>query len=209
VSAVRQTPTQLEPQGAVAVLTATESEFGAESVTCIGDAVRKAHPTTRVVTPEEFRRTVFHYRIPEEQNERIKYLTLLANEPALRGRMFSMGIRYLVSVQAKTDSQQKGGVECGGAPGGAGCIGLLSWERQSRISASVFDLKEARPAGNLHASADGRPWFFFIFPSPLMIGLPAFTEGKACGEIGAAVAKFLAGETTNESPNETEEPSDK
>ena len=197
VQATRQIPTLIEAHEAVAVLTATDSPFEAESVTCISEAVRKARPTARVITPEEFRRTVFSYRLPEQENDRTKYLSLLANEPALRDRMVSMGIRYLVSVQGKTEtSERKGGGVGGGGMGGAGAIGLLWWERQSRISASVFDLKEDRSAGNLHASADGRPWFFFVFPSPLMIGAPAFTEGKACGEIGAAVAKFLAGEST-------------
>ena len=99
VQATRQIPTLIEPQEAVAVLTATESPFEAEAVTCISQAVRKAHPTVRVITPEEFRSTIFLYRIPEEENERTKYLSLLANEPALRDRMVSSGIRYLVTVQ--------------------------------------------------------------------------------------------------------------
>jgi len=200
VQAVRHTATQIEPQEAVAIVFSRQFSLDGrpidekEIVTCISDEIRKAHPSLRIVAPDEFRRAAFPDLSPEAVPNSPEYLSQLLNHANFRERISSLGIRYLLSVQGKTDSVQKGGAGCGGGMGGAACIGLLTWERQSRISASVFDLKEARPAGNLHASADGRPWFFFIFPSPLMIGLPAFTEGKACREMGDALAKFLAGE---------------
>jgi hypothetical protein len=204
VREVRDTPTGLNLHEGVAFVFSREFSLDSQPikeskiVDCIGQAVRKAHPALRIVPPDEFRHTVFPDLAPEAAPNNPEHFALLLSHPTFKKRTASLGIRYLISLSGRTDSQQKGGVGCGGGMGGAACIGLLWWEQRSLLNATVFDLQHAQSAGNLHASADGRPWFFFVFPSPLMIGVPAFTESKACGDLGEAVAKFIAGEDTPE-----------
>lgn len=75
---------------------------------------------------------------------------------------------------------------------------LLAADRYSSLEATVIDLKQGRWAGVLNASASGRP-VVPVFPPFLPI--PAFTEARACGDVGEGVAKVLTGEKP---PEETE-----
>jgi len=123
------------------------------------------------------------------------------NHATFRERIASLGIRYLIHMRGET--VQTGKAEAGaiGGPGAAVLVIGGSWDRNTRLSASILDLKQSSEAGSVTASATGRPWFFAVLPSPLILGMPAFTESKACGEMGKALARFLAGEK----PPETEE----
>lgn len=100
----------IRPREAIAILTVTDSPLEGEAVGCISEAVRTAHPKARIIPPDEFRRTVFAARPPDDEAERAKYLTSLANEPAIRDRMDSLGIRFLMSVGGGTEKR-------GGRPG--------------------------------------------------------------------------------------------
>jgi hypothetical protein len=186
VQEVREPPSRIMPREAIAILTVTDSPLEGEAVGCISEAVRTAHPKARIIPPDEFRRSVFAARPPDEEAEWAKYLASLANEPAIRDRMDSLGIRYLIAIG--------GGTEQGGGVGVLPYIIVGAWTRHSRLVASVLDLKQARAAGELHAEASGRPWFVLIGILPL--GAPAFTESRVCKDIGEAVVTYLTGKTT-------------
>jgi hypothetical protein len=80
------------------------------------------------------------------------------------------------------------------------------FDRKSNVTASVVDLQQGQ-SGEVKASAEGKPWFacigVLIMCAP--IGALAFTEAKACDEIGTGVAKFLAGEGANGPSKEAQE----
>jgi len=176
---------------------AIENELGG----CLSETIRKAHPTLRIVSPDEFRQAVFSYQFPEGEAQIQEYLALLVNQPAIRDRMAFLRIRYLISVGGAT---HQGTLEGGGfaavAPGGGGFFGFWSADRQSRLKATVFDLKQAGTSRKLHAEASGRPWLAIVVIVP--IGAPAFTESRACRDLGEAIAKFLANHETSESRGE-------
>jgi hypothetical protein len=200
VQAVRHTATGIEPQEALVILFSPQFSLDArpieekEIVTCISDEVRKGQPGLRIVSPDEFRRTAFPNLAPEAAPNSPEYLDLLLNHASFRERISSLGIRYLISVRGGTE--QKGEVSGGGIGGGGAAVLVIggSWDRKTELVASVIDLKQETASGEIKASASGRPWFFAVLPSPLVLGMPAFTEAKACGELGQALAKFLAGE---------------
>ncbi len=74
--------------------------------------------------------------------------------------------------------------------GSLGCIGLASWDRESALDATVWDLKDAAMAGTLEASASGTAVMpCYVLPIPL---IPA-TETEACAELGQRVVDFLVG----------------
>jgi len=185
---VGETSGGIRPREAIAILTVTDSPLEGEAVGCISEAVRTAHPKARIIPPDEFRRTVFAARPPDDEAERAKYLTSLANEPAIRDRMDSLGIRFLMSVG--------GGTEQGGDLLVSPPAPIVLWvaHRRSTLAASILDLNQARQAGELHAEASGHPWFVLIYILPL--GAPAFTEGRVCKDIGEAVVHYLKGEPT-------------
>jgi hypothetical protein len=204
VQFARQTETAIEARETVAILISTESPLENDAVTCISDALRNARPGVRVITPDEFRRNIFYYGYPDNDDERRKYFTLLANEPVLRERMTEMRLHYVISIHGGTE--QSGEPLIGGAGGGGGAItwfGML-WDRKSRLEASVYDLKQVVEAGTIRALAEGRPWFLCVGVGPFCVpmGAATFTESKSCAGLGAAVATFLTGESATDRPNE-------
>lgn len=200
VQAIRQTPTQIEPREGIAIIFSRQFSLDGrpieekEIVNCISDAVRREQPGWRIVSPDEFRRTAFPDLSPEAAPNSPEYLGLLLNHASFRERISSLGLRYLISVHGGTE--QKGEASAGAIGGGGAAVLVVGglWERNTRLTASILDLKESREAGSVAASATGRPWFFAVLPSPLVLGMPALTESTACGELGQALAKFLAGE---------------
>ncbi len=185
---IRKGPTGFEPHEAVAIVVSRDSRIAEdEIVDCISTAINEADPTLRVVTPDEFRRAAFPNLAPEAAPQNPQYLALLLKHPPFQERMTQEGIRYLIFVSGGTEQQHHGDFFC--APGG--CLGLVWWDRESRLVASVFDFKQGRMPGEVRASASGRPWFAVVLFFPL--GLPAATETRACSELGEGVARFLAG----------------
>jgi hypothetical protein len=202
VREVRESSTGLGTGEAIAFLFERQFSLDAQRVEeseiigCISDAVRKAHPTLRIVLPDEFRRTVFPDLAPEAAPNTQEYIGLLLNHPTFKERVATLGIRYLISVvgvTAQTGQPAVGGI---GGPGAAVLVIAGSWDRKSSLTASVLDLQRGRTAGKVEASALGHPWLLIVFPSPLMIGAPAFTESRACRDLGEAIAKFVTSEET-------------
>jgi hypothetical protein len=200
VTKSREAPTGLSTGEAIAFVFSRQFSLEAQRVEeseiigCISEAVRKAHPTLRIVLPDEFRRTVFPGLAPEAAPYKPEYFELLLDHPTFKERVAARGIRYLISVGGVTEQTGGPGAGAIGGPGAAVLVIAGSWDRKTSLTASVLDLQQKRIAGKLEASASGHPWLLIVFPSPLMIGAPAFTESKACGELGEAIAKFVASE---------------
>lgn len=196
VQATRQIPTRIETHEPVAIVVSTETtELASNAVGCISKALKEGFPNLRVILPDEFHKSAFP-DVPLELAPRaLIYLPLLLNDPAFRARIAPLGLRYLISVQGKTDQQSK---FIGGAGGGATAFGA-QWDRKSNLTASILDLQQGQ-SGEVTATAEGKPWFLCIGLGPLCapIGAPAFTEAKACDEIGKGVAKFFAGESVSQ-----------
>lgn len=202
LSQIRKSPTGIAPDEAVAVvLDRFSNEFSLdkedEFAGCIGEAIHQDHPNLLIVPPAEFRRVAFPDLAPQATPSSPEYLALLVDHPQFRERIASLGIRYLISVYGRTvQSTKTSEFRCGGGYGGVGCFGVWTWDRESRLAASVLDLKETRAAGEVQVSTSGRPWLVYVGSVPpfgIPLGLPAFTETRACRELGEAVAKFLAG----------------
>src|SRR5262245_64247189 len=91
-------------------------------------------------------------------------------------------------------------------PGGGMTVLGAGFDRKSNLTASIRDLQQGQ-SGEVKASAEGKPWFacigLLIMCAP--IGAPAFTEAKACDEIGTAVSKFFTGDGANGPSNEAKE----
>jgi hypothetical protein len=207
VQATRQIPTRIETHEAVAIGVSPETtDLTSDAVGCISKALKERFPNLRIVLPDEFHRTAFPDVALELAPCALIYLPLLLNDPAFRARIAPLGLRYLISVQGKTDQQAN--PFAGGAGGGGGAVTVFGavFDRKSNLTASILDLQQGQ-SGEVRASAEGKPWFacigLLIMCAP--IGAPAFTEAKACDEIGTAVAKFFAGEGANGPSKEAKE----
>ncbi len=161
---------------------------------CIADALERKNHEIRFVPAWKFRNDMFPGvdfasapRTPES------YRMLLDN-PAFLERIAALGTRYLVIVGGGTETQKPwGGITCGAGYGGGGCLGLKVWKKTSALTALIIDFKKSRTAGEVSATVTGRSWFGVLGILPL--GMPTFTEGRACDELGESVVRFLMGQS--------------
>jgi hypothetical protein len=187
---------------AIAILSKQHSKLETKAAACIADAVRAAHPTLRIVTADEFRRTIFAYSAPDGPSARAKYFETLVSDPAVQQRMASFGIRQVVYMaEARTDTRQRGVGDCTGGLGWGACVGVIWWERDSRLLATVVDVQGARAVGEVRASAKGSPGLIMLLPL-FVLPVPNFPETRACAELGEAVAGFLQSDAPAAGPEE-------
>jgi hypothetical protein len=207
VQVTRQIPTRIEAHEPVAIVVSHETtDLTSGAVGCISKALKDRFPNLQIVLPNEFHRTALPDVALELAPRALIYLPLLLNDPAFRARIAPLGLRYLISVQGKTDQQAEPFIGAVGGPGGGMTVLGAGFDRKSNLTASILDLQQGH-SGEVKALAEGKPWFacigILIMCAP--IGAPAFTEAKACDEIGTAVAKFFAGEGANGLSKEAQE----
>jgi len=97
-SVVRWEPTQIESHDAITVVLDQWGLFGEEFssarerefTSCITRAVHEAHPTVRIVPPEEF-----HQVVPAFSTDQV-------GGPAFREQIAPLGIRYLIFMNGRT-----------------------------------------------------------------------------------------------------------
>ncbi len=195
-------PMGIGPQEAIAVLLRqfpgkSSADFLAkekEIVSCISDSLLKVHPDLQILPPDEVRRVVFPDLSPEETPLSPESLALLLQGPELPGRMARLNVRYLIVLEGNTQ-QKSAPVIIGGQ--GAGMIGA-AWDRRSRLSAVLVDVRQ-NSVREVQVTVTGRAWAGIVggggeggggmgFP----IFVPAFTESRACSDLGEALAQWLA-----------------
>lgn len=167
---------------------AAEKKFSA----CIAKVLRRKQPFVQFVPTDEFRSAAFPGLDMEAAPRSPESFALLMKSPEFQARIAPFGIRYLVIVGGGTATRHDwGSIEFyGGGPYG-GFFGLKVWEKTSRLAAVVLDLKQGATAGEVSSAVTGHPWFGMLLIFPL--GLPSFTEGRACEELGEAVEQFITG----------------
>ncbi len=160
-------------------------------IECMGETIRRHRPEQRIVSFDEFRRTAFPDLPPESAPRNPKYLSLLLQRTNFQDRIRPLGIRHIAFIGGVTNTTESGGITCGGMPGAAGCLGLITWDKKSRLGATVLDLKDSRRTKNLNASSSGTSWFAVVGMIP--IGFPSDTVGTVCRDLGTRLTHFLDG----------------
>ena len=173
-------------------LTAVPVDAGAVE-SCITTAIEKQQPKIPIVPAGEFIRVAFPDLPSGGAPTDVKYLSVVLPHPLFRERIAPLNLRYLIAVSGGTESDRSGGTISGAAPRAFAIIGGYVWDRKSIFRATIIDLRSAQPAAQAQSASGGRAWLFFIMPSPIVVGAPAFTETRACAELGAAIGSFLAG----------------
>ncbi len=159
---------------------------------CVRDEILRLRPKQRIVSFDEFRRTAFPDLSPESAPRNPKYLSMLLQRTDFRDRIRPFGIRHIAFIGGVTKTVTDGGIGCVGAGPGFGCFGLITWDKNSRLGASVLDLKYSRREENLNASASGTAWLAVVGIFP--IGLPSDPSYVACKDLGVRIARSISNE---------------
>ena len=170
-----------------------KSEFSdTEAYDCLSDEILGIMPKLTIVKPDDFRNQLFPYFSGSTAPHSADEYKALLNNPLVSQRIRAMGIRYLITlVESKTDSDYNNGIFCGGGYGGGGCIGLGLWDRNTRLKAQIWNLKNGNLDGNVQTQAEGTG----VMPAlllPIPVYFPA-TEAATCKELSEIIGKILSG----------------
>ena len=172
----------IEPGDAIVIIPA-------ESADCLRDSLLQAHPTLRMVSPDDFRRAAFPdqpaddvafaYPIPESQQK------LLATQ-TFRDRIAPLHLRYLVSVGEQEEKFPLNTMRPGD------WTGIMEWRTTLTMRASVIDLKDGRAVESIEFHATGDKEFGFLFV-PIFVRVEIVRRGPVCKALGERLGNFLAG----------------
>lgn len=116
--------------------------------------------------------------------------TFLAR-PGVSEQINSMGVRYIVWIDGITQKTDGGGsFTCAAGPGGAACLGLGWWQKNSDYEATIWDLREGISVGSLTTGVKGTSVMIgAIAPIPLI----APVQSTACDRLAGQLKSFLLG----------------
>lgn len=163
----------------------TETKF----IDCVDKSLAAGQPALRVITDDAFRDDFYPWFEPRTAPRAASDLGDLLGEDALTTKLRKENVRYLVWIKGSTEARDGGGgISCAAGPGGAGCIGLMWWEKDSAYEAAIWDLKNGQSAGEVKADVNGMSVVpALIVPVPMI----APTQGKACKRLAEQLRLFL------------------
>ena len=167
----------------------TELDF----VSCVSRNMGSGKNKLKVIEEDVFVDALFPWFEPRTAPVNTSDLPELMALPALTGRLNELGLRYLVWVQGSTKrTESAGSLTCSVTPGGAGCFGFLTWEKDSSYEASVWDVRNGISAGKVSSDATGTSYMpALVVPLPFI----APVRSSACSSLANQLKSFLIQET--------------
>jgi hypothetical protein len=155
-------------------------------------AAKSGNAPFSIYGEQEFTDALFPWFEPSTAPANAAGLRTLLARPGVSGRLRDIGVRYVVWVDGNTRKTDGGGsIACAAGPGGAGCIGLGWWEKQSDYVASVWDLESANEIGSVSTDVTGTSVLIgAVAPIPIITPV----QSTACGRLADQLRSFLIGE---------------
>jgi hypothetical protein len=152
--------------------------------------MQAASSKTRYMSATEIRNAFFPWLEPHLAPNGIKGWVDLLSKAKVRERIASLKLRYLVVVAGTTETKNAEGLMFGGASyGGGGIFGFLQWDKNTDLTAVVWDLQQGQKAANFNVTAKGTALVpAFVLPIPL---IPP-TQTIACNELGQKLMQVLS-----------------
>ncbi len=145
----------------------------------------------KIYGEQEFTDALFPWFEPSTAPANAQGLRVLLQRPGVTERLQEIGVRYVVWVDGNTRKTGSGGsVACAAGPGGAGCIGLGWWDKESGYVASVWDMNNATEIGSVSADVTGTSVLIgAVAPIPIITPV----RRKACDQLSDQLRSFLLG----------------
>jgi hypothetical protein len=153
---------------------------------------KQANQPFQVYADGQFVDALYPWLEPSTAPANADGLGALLSRPGVGELVSAMGVRYIIWVDGTTKKIDGGGsVACGAGPGGAGCIGLGWWEKQSDYQATVWDLRDRIGVGDVTTEVNGTSVFIGAI-APIPIIMPV--QSTACDRMAAQLKTFLVGD---------------
>jgi len=145
----------------------------------------------KIYGEQEFTDALFPWFEPSTAPANAQGLRVLLQRPGVVERLQQIGVRYVVWLDGSTKKTDGGGsVACAAGPGGAGCIGVGWWEKESGYVASVWDMNNAAEIGSVSADVTGTSVLIgAVAPIPIITPV----RRKACDQLSEQLRSFLMG----------------
>jgi hypothetical protein len=159
-----------------------------------GQSARSAKASAvpfKIYGEQQFTDALFPWFEPSTAPANAAGLKALLERPGVTERLAQIGVRYVVWLDGNTRKTDSGGsVACAAGPGGAGCIGLGWWEKQSDYVASVWDLQSGAELGSVSTDVSGTSVLIgAVAPIPIITPV----QRTACNRLAEQLRSFLVG----------------
>lgn len=146
----------------------------------------------KIYGEQEFTDALFPWFEPSTAPANAAGLKVLLQRPGVSERLQEIGVRYVVWLDGNTRKTDGGGsVACAAGPGGAGCIGVGWWEKESGYVASIWDMRDATEIGQVTTDVTGTSVLIgAIAPIPIITPV----RRKACDRLSEQLRSFLSGD---------------
>ena len=195
VQVLREGSTGIGGQDAVVVLGKSLQSAGHETeieyIGCVGRSLLRTSTPFHVIPQDEFKDMTFPWFEPRFAPREMREFSMHVDEPLLRQRIESLGVRYIIWVEGNTENTgRSGSMTCFASPTAAGCLGFMSWEKSSEYEASIWDVKNNATVGKISSQASGTSFMpAVIVPVPMI----ARVQANACSNMADQIGEFLAG----------------
>ena len=195
VQVLREGSTGIGGQDSVVVLGKNLQIAGHETeieyIGCVGKSLLRTNTPFQVIPQDEFKDMTFPWFEPRFAPREMGEFSVHIDEPLLRQRIESLGVRYIVWIEGNTENTgSTGGMTCAASPAGAGCFGFVSWEKSSEYEASIWDVRNNATVGKISSQASGTSFMpAVIVPVPMI----ARVQANACSNMADQIGEFLAG----------------
>jgi len=164
----------------------TDSDF----VECIEESLQDGDRSVSVIPRQEFVDGMYPYFEASTAPTSVQSVANVVQDPAARKRMEELNVRYLVWVNGNTETvDRNGSFSCTIGPGGGGCFGFVTWNRDSEYEASIWDLRTQQNVGRISSEASGTSYMpAVVLPVPII----ARVQAQACGGMADQLREFLS-----------------
>lgn len=189
LAGVTLAPRSFATDNGIVVLGASLDENLNTMPNCVANVIKEIHSQQGITSAQHFRDSLFPFFEPATAPKTVQDLSSLLEKPAVRKRIDSLEVRYVITIAGNTSVSEGGGpFFCGGGMGGGGCFGYASAEETTDLFAAIWDLKNPENSQTTEATAGGKNVLLgLILPLPFF----ADTEGKACKKIAQHIVTFL------------------
>ena len=181
----------LEATDSVVVLGRRHSsdyETEPDLVECIGEEIASGSGI-KVIGEREFVDTLYPWFEPRLAPMSIRSLHRTAQRDDVAHILRNYDIHYIIWIDGHTETTNSAGsIGCSVGPGGAGCFGFGTWDKESDYEATIWDFDKGQVVGKISADASGTSYMpAIIVPIPLI----ARVQNGACEGLGTQLRKFL------------------
>jgi hypothetical protein len=185
--------TKMENNDTVVVLgrrTASDYETEVDLISCVGSELGGGSNGVSVIGESEFMDALYPWFEPRFAPVHVDALKRISRREDISKALEEYNIRYIVWIDGKTETTNgAGSLSCAITPGGAGCFGFGTFDRESDYEATIWDYDSQELLGKISADATGTSYIpAVVVPIPLI----ARVQSNACKGMAVQLKDFFS-----------------